>query len=77
MNIWLVLGWDTVDGNWEVVKVLFDAAVIQSALAEIFAECSNYEELRVECWHRDNMDDPDASYYETEFFYRGEEDYFA
>lgn len=77
MNIWLVLGWDTVDGNWEVVKVLFDEATIQSALAEIFAECTNYEELRVECWHRDNMNDPDASYYETECFYRGEEDYFA
>lgn len=77
MNVWIVLGWDTVDGNWEVLKVLFDETAIQPALAEIFAECSNYDGLRVECWHRDNMDDPDASYYETEDFYRGEEDYFA
>ena len=74
MNIWLVLGWDTVDGNWEVVKVLFDAAAIQPAVEEIFAECSNYEELRVECWHRDNVDDPDASYYETEHFYWEEDE---
>ena len=71
MNIWLVLGWDTEYGNWEVVKVLFDAAAVQPAVAEIFAECSNYEELRVECWHRDDLD---ASYYETEFFYREEDE---
>lgn len=74
MNIWLVLGWDTVDGNWEVVKVLFDEAAVQPAVAEIFAECSNYEELRVECWHRDDVDSWDASYYETEFFYREEDE---
>lgn len=73
MNIWLVLGWDTVFGNWEVVKVLFDAAAIQPAIAELFAECSNYDELRVECWRRDDMDDWDANYYETEFFYREED----
>ena len=69
MNIWLVLGWD---GNWEVVKVLFDAAAVQPAVAEVFAECSNYDELLVECWHRDDMDDPDASYYDAECFYREE-----
>ena len=73
MNIWLVLGWDTMDGNWEVVKVLFDEAAVLPAVAEVFAECSNYEELRVECWHRDYMEDPDASYYETEYFYREDE----
>lgn len=71
MNIWLVLGWNTEDGNWEVVKVLFDEAAVQPAVAEIFAECSNYEELRVECWHKDGWD---ASYYETEFFYREEDE---
>ncbi|MBR2862944.1 MAG: hypothetical protein IKB97_05230 [Bacteroidaceae bacterium] len=74
MNIWLVLGWDTVDGNWEVAKVLFDEAAIQPAVAELFAECSNYDELLVECWHRDDADDWDASYYETEFFYREEDE---
>lgn len=73
MSIWLVLGWDSEYGNWEVVKVLFDAAAVQPAVMELFAECSNYEELRVECWHRDNMNDPDASYYETEYFYREDE----
>lgn len=73
MNIWLVLGWDNEYGNWEVLKVLFDVAAVQPAVMELFAECSNYEELRVECWHRDNADDPDASYYETEYFYREDE----
>lgn len=73
MNIWLVLGWDTVDGNWEVAKILFDEAAIQPVVAELFAECSNYDELLVECWHRDNVDDPDASYYDEEFFYREED----
>lgn len=72
MNIWLVLGWDIVFGNWEVVKVLFDATVVQPAVAEIFTECPNYDELCVECWHRDDMNDPDASYYEKEHFYREE-----
>lgn len=70
MNIWLVLGWDTKYGNWEVVKVLFNAAAIQPAVTEIFAECPNYDELLVECWHRDDVDDPDASYYDAEYFYR-------
>ena len=74
MNIWLVLGWDTMDGNWEVVKVLFDEAAVQPAVAELFAECSNYDEIRVECWHRDDADGWDASYYETEFFYREEDE---
>lgn len=70
MNIWLVLGWDTKYGNWEVIKVLFEEAAIQPAVAELFAECSNYDELLVECWHRDDVDDPDASYYDAEYFYR-------
>ena len=74
MNIWLVLGWDTMDGNWEVLKVLFDAAAVQPAITELFAECPNYDELRVECWHRDDVDGWDASYYETEFFYREEDE---
>ena len=73
MNIWLVLGWDTVDGNWEVLKVLFDESLIRGTIAELFSECSNYDELRVECWHRDDADGWDASYYETEFFYREED----
>lgn len=73
MNIWLVLSWDNEYGNWEVVKVLFDTDAVQPAILELFAECSNYDEFRVECWHRDNMDDPDASYYETEYFYREDE----
>ena len=73
MNIWLVLGWDTVDGNWEVLKVLFDESLIRGTIAELFSECSNYDELRVECWHRDDADGLDASYYETEFFYREED----
>lgn len=74
MNIWLVLGCEESYGNWEVLSVLFDADAVQPAVAEIFAECSNYEELRVECWHRDDVDGWDASYYETEFFYREEDE---
>ena len=74
MNIWLVLGWDTVDGNWEVLKVLFDESLIRGTIAELFSECSNYDELRVECWHRDDADGWDASYYETEWFYREEDE---
>lgn len=74
MNIWLVLGWNIVFGNWEVVKVLFDATAVQPTVAEVFAECPNYDELCVECWHRDDMDDPDASYYEMEYFYREEDE---
>lgn len=71
MNIWLVLGWDTMDGNWKVVKVLFNATAIQPAIEEIFTECPNYDELRIECWHRDNVD---ASCYEMECFYREEDE---
>lgn len=67
MSIWLILGWDTVLGNWEVVKVLFDAAAVRPAVAEIFAECSNYEKLRVKCWHREGWD---ASYYGTKEFHK-------
>jgi hypothetical protein len=34
----------------------------------------HYTQVKVECWHKDNMDDPDASYYETEYFYREEDE---
>ena len=73
MMIWLILGQDTANGNWEVMKVLFDAAAIQPAVVEIFAECANYEELQVEYWYRDNANDRDASYYGTIYCYREED----
>lgn len=73
MMIWLILGQDTTNGNWEVMKILFNAASIQSAIAEIFAECTNYEELQVEYWYRDDANKQEAEYYGTIYCYREED----
>lgn len=73
MSIWVILGWEESYGNWEVLSVLFDAAAVETKVKEIFTEYMHYPQVKVECWHKDNMDDPDASYYETEYFYREDE----
>ena len=70
MSIWILRGWDTIDGQWVINKVLFNPLAVALAVREIFAECDHYDELVVECWHRDDVDDPDASFYEEEHFYR-------
>lgn len=74
MTIWLVLGWEESYGNWEVLSVLFEAAAVETKVKEVFTEYTHYTQVKVECWHRDNIDDPDASYYETEYFYREEDE---
>ena len=58
---WLVLGWEESYGNWEVLSVLFAAAAIETKVKEIFTEYMRYTQVKVDCWHKDNMDDPDAS----------------
>ena len=75
MNIWVVTCWNE-GGEYmnEVMSILFDPDLIAPKVAELFAECPNYDEIHVECWHRDDVDGWDASYYETECFYREEDE---
>ena len=73
MSVWIILGWEESYGNWEVLSVLFDAAVVEAKVKELFRENEDYTEIKVECWHRDDADSPDASFYEVEDFYNDEE----
>lgn len=72
-NVWIVLGWEEGYGNWEVLSVLFDAAAVDVKVREIFDEYTHYRHVKVECWHRDDVDSPNASFYEVEDFYNDEE----
>lgn len=74
MGVWIVLGWEESYGNWEVLSVLFDAAAVEAKVKEIFTEYMHYEHVKVECWHRDDADSPDASFYEVEDFYNDDDD---
>ncbi len=74
MNVWIVLGWEESYGNWEVLGVLFDEATVEVKVKEILTEYMYYNHVKVECWHRDNADDPDASFYEVEDFYNEEDE---
>ena len=61
-------------GNWEVLSVLFDAAAIEAKVKEIFTEYMHYKHVKVECWHRDDADSPNASFYGVEDFYDDDDD---
>lgn len=73
MSVWVVLGWEESYGNWEVLSVLFNEAAVEPKVKEIFGENEYCNHIKVECWHRDAADDPDASYYETETFWKEDE----
>lgn len=68
MSIWILMVWDCDD--WEVMGVLFEADAVEPRVAELFGENEDYTEIKVECWHRDYADDPDASFYEVETYWR-------
>lgn len=70
MSVWIVLGWEESYGNWEVLSVLFDAAAVEAKVKELFGENEDYTEIKVECWHRDDADSPDASFYDFELYWR-------
>lgn len=67
MNIWILMVWDCDD--WEIMGVLFNADTVEPRVAELFGENEDYTEIKVECWYRD-ADDPDASFYEVETYWR-------
>ena len=73
MNIWIITAWD--DGGDrmnEVMDVIFDEAFVAPKVAELFAEDEQIVSVKVETWYRD-ADDPDASFYEVEMFWREDE----
>lgn len=73
MGIWIVLGWEENYGNWEILSVLFDATAVEQKVREIFDEYVYYHHLKVEYWHRDDADSPDASFCGAEDFYNDDE----
>lgn len=74
MSIWIVLGWEENYGNWEVLSVLFDAAAIEAKVKEIFTEYAHYKLVKVERWHRDDADSPNANFYGEEKFYSDDDE---
>lgn len=70
MSVWVILGWEETYGNWEVLSVLFDEKVVEVKLHEIFDCDPTCNQIKVECWHRDYADSPDASFYDVETFCR-------
>lgn len=68
MSIWILMVWDCDD--WEIMSVLFDADAVEPRVAELFGENEDHTEIKVECWHRDDADSPDASFYEVETYWR-------
>lgn len=74
MNIWILTIW--VDGGAmnEVAAVIFDEAAVMPKVRELLGEVEGIIQVTVETWHKDAHDDPDASYYESETFWQGEEE---
>ena len=72
MNIWLVLGWSTETGQWEVYKVLFAADLVEDAVEELFEYFPELNQVKVETWYREEGAD-DACFYDDETFFREDE----
>lgn len=72
MNIWILMVMDC--EGWETIDVLFDAAAVEPMVKEIFAEYAHYKRVRVEYWHGDDADSPDANFYGVEDFYNDDDE---
>lgn len=72
MSIWILMVWE--HEGWETIDVLFDAAAVEPTVEEIFAEHARYKRVRVEYWHRDDADSPDANFYGAEDFYNDDDE---
>ena len=57
MNIWLVLGWSTETGQWEVYNVLFSADLVEETVNELFEYFSELNQVKVETWYREEGTD--------------------
>ena len=68
MSIWILMVYDYCE--WEIMSVLFDADAVEPRVAELFGENEDHTEIKVECWHRDDIDSPDASFYGVETYVR-------
>lgn len=71
MNIWILMVREC--EGWETINVLFEAAAVEPNIKEIFAEHTHYKCVRVEHWHRDDADSPNANFYGVEDFYNDDE----
>ena len=68
MNVWILSGWNIFDGEWVNLAVLFNSDAVLPKVNELLTECTQFNQIKVETWYRENEDD-DASYYEEETFY--------
>lgn len=68
MNVWILSGWNIFDGEWVNLAVLFNSDAILPRVNEFLTECTQFNQIKVETWYRENEDD-DATYYEEEIFY--------
>lgn len=72
MNVWILTIWEDGGAMNEVMAVLFDEAAVMPKVHELLGEIENITSVTVETWYRD-MDEPDASYYEKETFWKEDE----
>lgn len=72
MNIWLIVGWSTETGQWEVYDVLFSADLVEEAVKELFEYFPELNQVKAEVWYREEGTN-DACFYDEEIFYREDE----
>lgn len=72
MNIWLILGWSTETGQWEVYDVLFSADLVEEAVKELFEYFPELNQVKAEVWYREKGTN-EACFYDEETFYREDE----
>jgi len=73
MNIWLIIGWESNYGNWEVLGVVFTPEAVEQKVESIKADCPEYSTIKVETWYRDR-DEDEASFYSDDVVYNSEDE---
>lgn len=69
MDFWLLSIWDVPTGNWEVVRVLFNAELVEANVCELLTERGNVNSVKVERWNRE-ADSDEAEFYSIDQYWK-------
>ena len=75
MDIYLIMGWESNCGNWQVLNIVFTPKAVEENIEFYKTNCPEYNPIKVETWYRNEDEDEDeATFYSDDTIYHSEDE---